>query len=1037
MDYSRMRAAALRDGEDEEAVTVDTRALIDKVLARYSGEWTTLRELIQNAADAQATTVTVKWETLPSTQVPMPNTADRSELLKHTISNHTLRRLVVQNDGQPFTKTDWGRLKRIAEGNPDETKIGAFGVGFYSVFADCEEPFVSSGSEAMAFYWKGNALFTKKSQIPQDQASRHTTFVLDNRNTTTPIPNLLSIAQFLATSLTFVALQNIEFWIDDYQILSLQKKTSPSVALPLPRDLETRTKDGLMKVVDVARTSTQIDATFINAVGWKPQANASRPRSSDGSGSTETSSLRSFFAKFTSSANPSSLKSKAQSEERTAQTALSEDLTKKTTSTIFLGSTTANIQTSVTASFASELERATKKPPPKTTKISILTSSYDEAQASAASTAGEAISKATDVFASVLPSKKPGGRIFIGFPTMQTTGAGLHISAPSTIPTVEREAIDLNARWVRTWNVELLRASGIVSRLAFANEMDELNGRIRRQAVDKHGKLTGELVRKFIPEAEHILKTYFFRDSTPNSQVGQAIEEAFWTCFKRASIEVYSTQGVLLTSQVRLESAELSKFVDSIPVLPKELNGDPFVRKLIDFGLISHITVTDIIKELGLKSLDKDQLLHFISWAGKKSLSGELDPQSRNALLQVAVGSVGEDKDQGEIIALGVIENYLVPSQIPANLPIPPSTIPLAFTVNSQAAELKALGWEPLEHVPWLTFLLKTESSRADEQRLTRSPKFATQVLTVLSRSWDNMNSTSRQTVAGLLRDQTVMPTKLGMRRPGDSFFPSVKLFDDLPVIEGCDKLKEKFLVTIGVRKTVDLDTIFTRLLNPSEGSQQKWSHMELIKYLASVQNDIPGADMEKLRNSRICPAEAGPKGMESTKASDRLYKVSELFEPKDSLRALKLPIIQWPGPPGSFRPSSPEARFLIVLGLRVHPTVPELVTMMASKDESMRTLAMTYFIGNYHVNRYETFNLSESRKAFVPLQGSTKLVMPSSCFTNERASVLGFQILRRDLRDHASVSMIQEKIRAPYTDTFFFPLEIRCCKRSSHDGMR
>src|SRR6478609_6918098 len=193
MDYSRLRAAALRDGEDEEAVTVDTRALIDKVLARYSGEWTTLRELIQNAADAQAKTVSVKWETLPSTQVPLPNTTSRSEILKHTLSNHTTRRLVVQNDGQPFTLTDWGRLKRIAEGNPDETKIGAFGVGFYSVFADCEEPLVSSGNEAMAFYWKGNALFTRKLHMTPEQGSPNTAFILEYRNRTTPIPNLLSI----------------------------------------------------------------------------------------------------------------------------------------------------------------------------------------------------------------------------------------------------------------------------------------------------------------------------------------------------------------------------------------------------------------------------------------------------------------------------------------------------------------------------------------------------------------------------------------------------------------------------------------------------------------------------------------------------------------------------------------------------------------------------------------------------------------------------------------------------------------------------
>uniref|UniRef100_A0A8H7N4F6 Sacsin/Nov domain-containing protein n=1 Tax=Bionectria ochroleuca TaxID=29856 RepID=A0A8H7N4F6_BIOOC len=1005
MDYSKLRATALRDGEDEEAVTVDTRALIDKVLARYSGEWTTLRELIQNAADAQAKTVMVKFETLPSTSVPLPSTSDRSELLKHVISNHTVRRLVVQNDGQPFTKTDWGRLKRIAEGNPDETKIGAFGVGFYSVFADCEEPFVSSGSEAMAFYWKGNALFTKKSQLPEDQAGPHTTFVLDNRNTTTPLPNLLSVSQFLATSLTFVALESIEFWIDDYQILSLKKKTSPTAELQLPKGLEVRTKDGLMKIAEVGRTSTQIDATFMNVVGWKPQANTSSHKSPDTATVTgEAPSIRSFFARLTAGSSQSLLKTKAQNEERSAQRAIAEDVTKLGSSTIFLRATTANIKTHVTASFASELERATKKPPPKSTKISILTASYDEAHASEEAKAEGAVGKATDVFASVLPNKKPGGRIFIGFPTMQTTGAGLHISAPSIIPTVEREAIDLNARWVRTWNVELLRAAGIITRLAFANEMNDLQSRLQSTA-DSRGIISNDNIVKFMPEALHNLKTFTFTDSTPSGQVGQVIEESFWTCFPRsASIEIYSSLGVLQTSRVRLGSKELSKFVDRIPVIPQEMLDVPFVRKLIDFGLVSEITVTDVKKELEIKSLNKTQLINFISWAGKKSLTGELDAGSRSALLEVAVASVGEEEEKGEIIALGSIQNYLVPASIPANLPIPPTTIPFVFTSHCQKAELEALGWEPLGVVPWLRFLLETKSLKSESENLTKAPKFAVQILTVISKNWDNLSATQRQSVLSLLQPQTVMPTKMGMRKPAESFFPSVKLFDDLPVIEGCDKLKEKFLTAIGVRKTVDLETIFTRLLSSSgEDGRQKWSHMELIKYLASVQGDIPAEDLRKLQNSKICPAEAGPKGLEPTKGSKTLYKVSELFEPKDSLRALRLPILQWPGPPGSFRQGSPEARFLAILGLRPSPSAPELIEMMASKDESLRVSAMTYFIANHHTNRYFAFDVSSCRKAIMPLQGSSQLVVPSACFTNERASILGFQILRKDLHDHAN----------------------------------
>ncbi|KAJ4326628.1 hypothetical protein N0V84_002962 [Fusarium piperis] len=1002
MDYSRLRAAAMRDGEDEEAVTVDTRALIDKVLARYSGEWTTLRELIQNAADAQAKTVSVKWETLPSTSVPLPSTSNRSDLLKHVLSNHTLRRLVVQNDGQPFTKTDWGRLKRIAEGNPDETKIGAFGVGFYSVFADCEEPFVSSGSEAMAFYWKGNALFTKKSQLPADQSTHHTTFVLDYRNTTTPLPNLLSVSQFLATSLTFVALEQIEFWIDDYQIMALKKKSSPSVELPLPRDLEARTKDGLMKVVSVDRTSTQIDASYMAAIGWKPQAAATTTKSTDSYGTAEAPSLRSFFARLTSTASQAGLRSKAQNEENAAQVTISEDVTKLSTSTIFLRATSANIRTNVQASFASELERATKKPPPKTTKLAILTSSYDEAQASQDAASPGALGKATDVFASVLPSKKPGGRIFIGFPTMQTTGAGLHISAPSVIPTVEREAIDLNARWVRTWNVEILRAAGIITRLAFANEMSDLRSRIK-QAMDKETKFSPAVIAKFMPEALHVLRTFTFGDSTPSGQVGQIIEEAFWICFRKASIETYSSRGVLQTADVRIASDEMSKFVDSIPVIPKEMVDVPFVKKLIDFGLISHITVTDVKKELEAKAMNKVQLINFISWAGKKSFSGELDPGSRDALLEVAVGTMSDDGEQGEIIALGSIKNHLIANRIPTSLPIPPTTIPHALTANSSSSELQALGWEPLEILPWLRFLLETGAARSEDESLTKSPKFAVQVLTVLAKNFENSTATARTTIVSLLQVNTVVPTKQGMKKPTESFFPSVKLFDDLPIIQGCEKVKEKFLVVIGVRKTVDLETIFTRLLNASnETGEQKWSHVELIKYLASVRDDIPAQDLIKLRQTRFCPAETGPKGMEPTKASETRYKVSELFEPKDSLRTLQLPILQWPGPPGSYRPSSQEARFLSSLGLRPHPSVPELVEMMADKDEALRVSSMTYFLANHQINGYASFHLGDSTKAIMPLEGNTRLVPPSQCFYNPRAAILGFNVLRKDLHDHA-----------------------------------
>ena len=1007
----------MKDGDDEEAVTVNTRALIDKVLARYSGEWTTLRELLQNAADAQATTVTIKFETLPSAQVPLSNTTDKSDILKHVLLNHTLRRLLVTNNGQAFGTNDWSRLKRIAEGNPDETKIGAFGVGFYSVFADCEEPFVSSGNEAMAFYWKSNSLFTRRLQLPAESRNPNTSFVLDYRNTTTPMPNLLSISQFLATSLTFVALQNIELWVDDWKIISLQKKAAPAVEVPIARDVETKTKEGLMQVRAMERESVQMDATFMNVVGWKPSISAvPKAGSYDnayGTTSSDVPSLRSFFSRLTTSTSHAQLKTKAMKEEKAFQEIVLEDLTATTTANVFLRVTTAVVRTAVSSSFAQELERATKKPPPKTTKLAILTSSYDETAASAKE---NGVAEHVDIFASVLPSKKSGGRIFIGFPTHQTTGAGLHLSAPSVIPTVERESIDLNARWVRTWNIEMLRVAGIMARLAFTNEMADLSAKVKRAtAIAGHGtKVRKEEIIQFMPEALHNLKSFTFGESTPSSQVSTIMEEAFWTAYKKPSIEIYSTRGVLPTTKVRLATEDLSGFVEGIPVVPDIIANGPFVGKLKEFGLITEITVGDVKQELEAKALSRDQLIQFIGWAGRKALTGDIDGPTIHSLLDVAVATIDEEGGQGGVVTLGSIKNYLQVNKIPAEVPIPPTTIPFQFTRQTSINELQALGWEPLEIVPWLRFVIENNARRPDNENITTSVPFAAQVLQILSKAWDGLSQSSKTTVVSLLEHLAVVPTKFGMRRPGEAFFPSVKLFDDLPIVTSCPGVKEKFLGALGVRKTVDLETIFNRLLSPSESTKQgeissRQRHLEVIKYLASVKDDIPADDMKRLKGSNICPAEAGPKGLEQTMGTARLYKVSELFEPKEALRDLGFPILQWPGPPGSYRAGSMEGRFLSLLGLRSSPSVPELIDLMASNDPAMRSKSMFYFIANHHINGYASFNVGAASKPFLPLEGDEeRLVSPAECFTNEKCSVLRFSVLKRGLHIHANVSQMK-----------------------------
>jgi hypothetical protein len=155
--YDRVRANVDQSG-GEERVEVNQRALIDKILARYASAGAVYRELLQNSNDAEATIAEVYFTT--SARREQDNVG--GYLMDQTTKGREIvRQVEYRNNGSPFRPQDWSRLKKIAEGNPDESKIGAFGVGAYTMFSICEEPLVLSGHQALAFVWRGDALWTK------------------------------------------------------------------------------------------------------------------------------------------------------------------------------------------------------------------------------------------------------------------------------------------------------------------------------------------------------------------------------------------------------------------------------------------------------------------------------------------------------------------------------------------------------------------------------------------------------------------------------------------------------------------------------------------------------------------------------------------------------------------------------------------------------------------------------------------------------------------------------------------------------------
>ena len=106
---ANLKNQLLSSSETEELVTVNQRHLIDKILARYSTEFTIFRELLQNSNDAFSTKVEIVFN----------------------LTDKKVNSIEYKNNGKPFIGDgfifllkDWSRLRKIAEGNPDEQKIG-------------------------------------------------------------------------------------------------------------------------------------------------------------------------------------------------------------------------------------------------------------------------------------------------------------------------------------------------------------------------------------------------------------------------------------------------------------------------------------------------------------------------------------------------------------------------------------------------------------------------------------------------------------------------------------------------------------------------------------------------------------------------------------------------------------------------------------------------------------------------------------------------------------------------------------------------
>eukprot|EP01094_Clydonella_sp_ATCC50884_P010569 TRINITY_DN2026_c0_g1_i1.p1 TRINITY_DN2026_c0_g1~~TRINITY_DN2026_c0_g1_i1.p1 ORF type:complete len:883 (+),score=274.58 TRINITY_DN2026_c0_g1_i1:275-2923(+) len=231
-----LSALMRRDGQTK-AVMVNQRALIDKMLARYAQSNAVIRELAQNADDAGASLLRIGL-TLAECSEDRRGKGTRGRARGKRVASEDGARhcntaggvecseISVSNDGRTFVGTDWERVAKIAEGNPDENTVGMFGVGFYSVFSMCETPCIRSGGRCLAFHWEGDQLAYATADDPFAMMSGYTTeFVLPLRTPTAL--NVRELAGYLESALYFSkTLRQVEIAVGGEVVAVVERKST-------------------------------------------------------------------------------------------------------------------------------------------------------------------------------------------------------------------------------------------------------------------------------------------------------------------------------------------------------------------------------------------------------------------------------------------------------------------------------------------------------------------------------------------------------------------------------------------------------------------------------------------------------------------------------------------------------------------------------------------------------------------------------------------------------------------------------------------
>jgi hypothetical protein len=356
---------------------------------------------------------------------------------------------------------------------------------------------------------------------------------------------------------------------------------------------------------------------------------------------------------------------------------------------------------------------------------------------------------------------------------------------------VERESIDLVDRTLAVYNSELLSLAGTLCRILYEGEMSYI-----AQLNESTG--TGERdIEWFENRAEHALTHFTFRESTPNAEVSKISESQFFKCSKKI-LSIYSTNGVLPITDVRIPNPEMEGFIKTIPLVPRFVYDQCkkfFMKAKDSLNLIEELSLKDVLFELKSRILSKEEIVELLKWwISYRSKENNVDPSDVEQFMQLT--RINDNSQP-----LNTIHYFLNPGLVPPNMDIPTDVLPYDISKNLKNHKdlEKWFKWKELSLVNWARFIV-------GKPDLERDPNFARKVHSILAKSLGNISQDDKKIICQLFEKKKCIPTKFGMKIPADAYFQNINLLPDLPTIDFQKSSSVQTLMELlGVRKVIFL----------------------------------------------------------------------------------------------------------------------------------------------------------------------------------------------------------------------------------------